>query len=489
MNGTFLLQGPRKYRNRNRPNQAAGDGCWKFNGTDKAIISNEKVVVGFRMTLAFYRGKHPKGDKTNWFMHEYRVNDPPLDKSSDDDMRLDEWVLCRIFKKVEGKSSKTQNEDEACSNPLPDDDKKMPKDMVDPSNAYTNLSYQQNGPALANMISNIDESLSIQFQKANGNYGTTPQFQVANCNYGTNPQFQAAANGNYGINPQFQAAMNGNYGTNPQFQGANPQFQSAANGNYRTNPQFQSINPQFQASANGNYGTNPKFQAAANGNYGSIHQFQAAANGNYGTNPQFQASANGNYGTNPQFQGANPQFQAATNGNYGTNPQFQSVNPQFQASANGNYRTNPQFQAAVNGNYGTIPQFQATNPQFQAANGNYETTHLLQASNFGTTPKMVQGDNYGTSIHNVERTSYMPFLYDLATFLLSESSENMHMASNVSPNEPSGLYQENQDTSNLDQAFGSVSNSESGSFSYEEIDDSVPNKRQKLQEDDNHPCE
>ena len=179
-------------------------------------------------------------------------------------IQLDDSILCRIYKKVEGKSSKTQNEDEAGSKPLPNDGKKMPKELVDPSNAYTNLSYQQNGPALANMVSNIDESLSIQFQKANGNYGTTPQFQVANCNYGTNPQFQAAANGNYGINPQFQAATNGNYGTNPQ-------FQVAVNGNYGTNPQFQSVNPQFQASANDNYGTNPKFQAAANGNYGSIH--------------------------------------------------------------------------------------------------------------------------------------------------------------------------------------------------------------------------
>uniref|UniRef100_A0A2N9GNL6 NAC domain-containing protein n=1 Tax=Fagus sylvatica TaxID=28930 RepID=A0A2N9GNL6_FAGSY len=353
----FFTPRARKYRNGNRPNRAAGDGYWKGIEAERAIISDEEVVVGFGKTLVFYRGKAPKGDKTNWIMHEYRVNDPPLDKSSDDDMRLDKWVLCRIYKKVEGKSSETQNEDEACSKPLPDDDKKMPKELVDPSNAYTNLSYQQNGHALANMVSNIDESLFIH------------QWQLWN-----NPQFQAAANGNYGIN----------------------------------------------------------------------HQFQAAANDNYETNPQFQV---------------------AVNGNYGTNPQFQSVNPQFQASANGNY--------------GTIPQFQATNPQFQAANGNYGTTPLFQASNFGTTLKMVQGDNYGTSIHNVELPSYTPHLYDLATFLLSESSENMHMASNVSPNEPSGLYQENQDTSNLDQAFGSISDSEFGYFSYEEIDDSVPNKQAK----------
>jgi hypothetical protein len=163
---------------------------------------------------------------------------------------LDKWVLCRIYKKVEGKSSETQNEDEACSKPLQNDDKKMPKELVDPSNAYTNLSSQQNEPALANTVSNIDKSLFIKFQEANGNYGTTPPFQVANGYYGTNHQFQATANGNYG--------------TNSQFQGANPQFQAATNGNYGTKPQFQSINPQFQAAANSNYGTIPQFQAAAN---------------------------------------------------------------------------------------------------------------------------------------------------------------------------------------------------------------------------------
>jgi hypothetical protein len=44
--------------------------------------------------------------------------------------------------------------------------------------------------------------------------------------------------------------------------------------------------------------------------------------------------------------------------------------------------------------------------------------------------------------------------------------------------------------SNLDQAFGPVSELELGDFTYEEVDDSVPKKRQKkLPEDGNHPCE
>jgi hypothetical protein len=98
-------------------------------------------------------------------------------------------------------------------------------------------------------------------------------------------------------------------------------------------------------------------------------------------------------------------------------------------------------------------------------------------------------DNYGTSIQNVELPSYMPSVYDHATFPLNELSKNMHMAFNISPNEPSGLCQENQDTSNLDQAFNSVSDSKFDYFTYEEMDDSVPNKRRKLPKDDNHPCE
>ncbi|KAL5756061.1 hypothetical protein ACOSQ2_020807 [Xanthoceras sorbifolium] len=47
-------------------------------------------------------GKPPKGDKTNWLMHEYLVdNSPP--SSSVNNMRLNDCILCKIYKKV-GKS-------------------------------------------------------------------------------------------------------------------------------------------------------------------------------------------------------------------------------------------------------------------------------------------------------------------------------------------------------------------------------------------------
>ncbi|CAI9760471.1 unnamed protein product [Fraxinus pennsylvanica] len=41
-------------------------------------------------------GKAPKGTKTNWIMHEYRLSESPKKNGSS---RLDDWVLCRIYKK------------------------------------------------------------------------------------------------------------------------------------------------------------------------------------------------------------------------------------------------------------------------------------------------------------------------------------------------------------------------------------------------------
>ncbi|KAK2967810.1 hypothetical protein RJ640_027704 [Escallonia rubra] len=98
----FFTPRDRKYRNGTRPNRAAGNGYWKATGADKSVKS-KGVLVGFRKALVFYQGKPPKGDKTSWIMHEYRVNEPPRARRSGggNDMRLDDWVLCRIYKKAD----------------------------------------------------------------------------------------------------------------------------------------------------------------------------------------------------------------------------------------------------------------------------------------------------------------------------------------------------------------------------------------------------
>jgi len=106
----FFSPRERKYPNGARPNRAATSGYWKATGTDKPIIAaggNQKV--GVKKALVFYGGKPPKGVKTNWIMHEYRLVDnnkttskpPSFDPTHNKkaSLRLDDWVLCRIYKK------------------------------------------------------------------------------------------------------------------------------------------------------------------------------------------------------------------------------------------------------------------------------------------------------------------------------------------------------------------------------------------------------
>ncbi|KAK4483422.1 hypothetical protein RD792_010609 [Penstemon davidsonii] len=85
----FFTPRERKYLNGSRPNRAAGSGYWKATGADKAIHHNGELV-GLKKSLVFYEGRPPKGKKTNWLMQEYK---------------LDEWVLCRIYKR-DGKKNK-----------------------------------------------------------------------------------------------------------------------------------------------------------------------------------------------------------------------------------------------------------------------------------------------------------------------------------------------------------------------------------------------
>ncbi|WKA12188.1 hypothetical protein VitviT2T_029604 [Vitis vinifera] len=104
----FFSPRDRKYPNGARPNRAATSGYWKATGTDKPVLtSGGTQKVGVKKALVFYGGKPPKGIKTNWIMHEYRLADnkvntkpPGCDMGNKkNSLRLDDWVLCRIYKK------------------------------------------------------------------------------------------------------------------------------------------------------------------------------------------------------------------------------------------------------------------------------------------------------------------------------------------------------------------------------------------------------
>ncbi len=93
----FFSPRDRKYPNGSRPNRAAGTGYWKATGADKPI--GQPKPVGIKKALVFYAGKAPKGDKTNWIMHEYRLADVDRSARKKNSLRLDDWVLCRIYNK------------------------------------------------------------------------------------------------------------------------------------------------------------------------------------------------------------------------------------------------------------------------------------------------------------------------------------------------------------------------------------------------------
>ncbi|XP_021673919.1 NAC transcription factor 56 isoform X2 [Hevea brasiliensis] len=97
----FFTPRDRKYPNGARPNRAAASGYWKATGTDKPILTSCGATnIGVKKALVFYKGRPPKGIKTDWIMHEYRLLETlawnPKKKGS---TRLDDWVLCRVRRK------------------------------------------------------------------------------------------------------------------------------------------------------------------------------------------------------------------------------------------------------------------------------------------------------------------------------------------------------------------------------------------------------
>lgn len=139
----FFSPRDRKYPNGSRPNRAAGTGYWKATGADKPVGRPKPLAI--KKALVFYAGKAPKGVKTNWIMHEYRLAN--VDRSAGknknlrvghwnpsfpfkhliemgksksrelmqfleyDVLQLDDWVLCRIYNK-KGRIEKYSDVDE-----------------------------------------------------------------------------------------------------------------------------------------------------------------------------------------------------------------------------------------------------------------------------------------------------------------------------------------------------------------------------------------
>ncbi|PON48972.1 NAC domain containing protein [Parasponia andersonii] len=91
----FFSPRDRKYPNGARSNRATRHGYWKATGKDRIITCNSRSV-GVKKTLVFYRGRAPHGERTDWVMHEYTLDEEELKRCQN---VQEYYALYKVYKK------------------------------------------------------------------------------------------------------------------------------------------------------------------------------------------------------------------------------------------------------------------------------------------------------------------------------------------------------------------------------------------------------
>ncbi|KAL5557678.1 hypothetical protein UlMin_033889 [Ulmus minor] len=111
----FFSLRDRKYPTGLRTNRATGAGYWKATGKDREVFSaTNGALLGMKKTLVFYKGRAPRGEKTKWVMHEYRLDG----EFSCRHTCKEEWVICRIYHKNGEKKNALFQGRQGCLPPL-----------------------------------------------------------------------------------------------------------------------------------------------------------------------------------------------------------------------------------------------------------------------------------------------------------------------------------------------------------------------------------
>ncbi|KAG2304503.1 hypothetical protein Bca52824_033154 [Brassica carinata] len=91
----FFTPRNRKYPNAARSGRCTATGYWKATGKDRVIVYNSRSV-GLKKTLVFYRGRAPNGERTDWVMHEYTMDEEELGRCKN---AKEYYALYKLYKK------------------------------------------------------------------------------------------------------------------------------------------------------------------------------------------------------------------------------------------------------------------------------------------------------------------------------------------------------------------------------------------------------
>ncbi|XP_004290458.1 PREDICTED: NAC domain-containing protein 86-like [Fragaria vesca subsp. vesca] len=139
----FFSPRDRKYPNGGgRSNRATRHGYWKATGKDRNITCYNRSV-GLKKTLVFYKGRAPTGERTDWVMHEYTLDEEELKRCQN---VQEYYALYKVFKK----SGPGPKNGEQYGAPFREEDWADDECPIINSSADRGISVEQIGEVVAN---------------------------------------------------------------------------------------------------------------------------------------------------------------------------------------------------------------------------------------------------------------------------------------------------------------------------------------------------